>query len=87
MTCKLYKQVLIIYSIYTMAKVTYINHLNFIANKRVLADRLLTKKEKQLYIDNGIYYDYNDTLVNNKFTILIDCFFLMLKKYFLFHCP
>ena len=54
-----------------MAKVTYINHLNFIANKRVLADRLLTKKEKQLYIDNGIYYDYNDTLVNNKFTILI----------------
>ena len=71
MTCNYIKIYLIIYSIHIMAKVTYTNQLNFIANKRVLADRLLTTKEKQLYIDNGIYYDYNDTLVNNKCTILI----------------
>ena len=54
-----------------MAKVSYGNNLNFIANKRVLADRLLTKKEKQLYIENGIYYHYDDKKVNNKCSILI----------------
>ena len=54
-----------------MAKVTYTNHLNFIANKRVLADRLLTKKDTTLYIENGIYYHYDDKIVNNKCSILI----------------
>lgn len=54
-----------------MAKVSFNNKFNFIANKRVLADRLLVQREEQLYIDNGIYFHYNKQIINNTFYSLI----------------
>lgn len=54
-----------------MQTATFNNTFNFIANKRVLADRMLVTKNKQLYIEHGIYFDYNKNIIDNKFSMLI----------------
>lgn len=50
---------------------SYNNNLSPIANTRILADRNLVLKDVKGYNDSDIYFDFDQTKVDNKFYILI----------------
>jgi len=54
-----------------MKKTTYDGNLNYISTKRIKGDRRLIANDKDTYNNQGIYFNFNENVINNTISILI----------------